>query len=215
MAVRILLVDDHDVVRSGVRAILGAQPEWEICAEAANGREAVEQAKKLKPDVVIMDISMPELNGIGATRHIMRELPKTEVLILTMYESERLVREVLDAGARGYVLKSDAMRDLVSAVDLLTQHKPAFTSKVSEMMLRGYLNGAAPKCAHDSRLSAREQEIVQLLAEGKSNKEVALALSISVKTAETHRTNLMRKLDLHSVADLTLYAVRNGIVQIY
>src|ERR1043166_1325807 len=110
MAVRILLVDDHDVVRSGVRAILGAQPEWEICAEAANGREAVEQAKKLKPDVVIMDISMPELNGIGATRHIMRELPKTEVLILTMYESERLVREVLDAGARGYVLKSDAMR---------------------------------------------------------------------------------------------------------
>src|ERR1043166_662105 len=111
MAVRILLVDDHDVVRSGVRAILGAQPEWEICAEAANGREAVEQAKKLKPDVVIMDISMPELNGIGATRHIMRELPKTEVLILTMYESERLVREVLDAGARGYVLKSDAMRD--------------------------------------------------------------------------------------------------------
>ncbi|PYT16707.1 MAG: DNA-binding response regulator [Acidobacteria bacterium] len=213
MAVRILLVDDHDVVRSGVRAILGAQPEWEICAEAANGREAVEQAKKLKPDVVIMDISMPELNGIGATRHIMRELPKTEVLILTMYESERLVREVLDAGARGYVLKSDAMRDLVSAVDLLTQHKPAFTSKVSEMMLRGYLNGAAPKCAHDSRLSAREQEIVQLLAEGKSNKEVALALSISVKTAETHRRRIMTKLNLRSVGELVRYAVRNGIVE--
>ena len=213
MAVRILLVDDHDVVRSGVRAILGAQPEWEICAEAANGREAVEQAKKLKPDVVIMDISMPELNGIGATSHIMRELPKTEVLILTMYESERLVREVLDAGARGYVLKSDAMRDLVSAVDLLTQHKPAFTSKVSEMMLRGYLNGAAPKCAHDSRLSAREQEIVQLLAEGKSNKEVALALSISVKTAETHRRRIMTKLNLRSVGELVRYAVRNGIVE--
>lgn len=213
---RILVADDHPVVRQGLRSILEAQPGWEVSAEATTGREAVQKAKQLKPDVVVLDISMPELNGLDAARQILKVAPRTEVLILTMHESEELVREVLDAGARGYVLKSDAGRDLVAAVEALRQHKPYFTSRVSELVLEGYLKGG-PRVeqagATRSRLTPREREIVQLLAEGKSNKEVAVVLGISVKTAETHRTNIMRKLDLHSLSDLVRYAIRNKIVQ--
>ena len=161
-----------------------------------------------------MDIGMPELNGLGATRQILKMLPGTEVLILTIHESESLVQEVLEAGARGFVLKSDAGSELIAAVDSMLQHKLAFTSRVSEIMLRGYLRGSHADRNDEARLTSREQEIVQLLAEGKSNKDVAAILRISVKTAETHRSHIMSKLKFHSMGELVRYAVRNGIIQV-
>jgi len=216
MAMRILVADDHEVVRRGLQALLEAHPGWEVSGEAADGREAVEKARQLKPDVVIMDISMPILNGLEATRQILKLNPTARVLILTMHESDQIVREVLDAGARGYVLKSDAGRDLVGAVEALRRYNSFFTSKVAEMVLDGYRDVSArsedDKQSHD-RLTPREREILQLLAEGKSSKEVAVQLGLSVSTAETHRTNIMRKLDLHSVSDLVRYAVRNNIIE--
>jgi len=215
--VRILVADDHEIVRQGLRALLEAQPGWQVVAEAIDGREALDKAKRLHPDVVVLDVSMPNLNGLEATRQIRKALPQTEVLILTMHDSEQLVREVLEAGARGYVLKSDAGRELVTAVESVRKSKPHFTSRVSEIVLDGYLNAGGRAEAYNVprtvRLSPREREIVQLLAEGKSNKEVAAALHISVKTAETHRTNLMRKLDLHSISELVRYAIRNKMVE--
>ena len=214
--VRILLADDHEIVRRGLQAILKAQTGWSVVAEAANGREAVDLARQLKPAVVILDISMPELNGLEATRQILKDVPQTEVLILTMHESEQVVREVLDAGARGYVLKSDAGQDLVAAVESLSRHKPFFTSKVAEMVLEGYRKTGATgskMTVPRNRLTPREREIVQLLAEGKSNKEVAVALGIGVKTAETHRANVMHKLNLQSLSDLVRYAIRNKIIE--
>jgi DNA-binding NarL/FixJ family response regulator len=211
---RILVADDHEVVRRGFRALLETRSDWQVCGEAVTGREAVEKAVQSKPDVVVMDISMPELNGLEATRQIVKTAPQTQVLILTMHDSEELVKEVLTAGARGYVLKSDAGRDLVAAVEAVRRRKPFFSSRVSEIVLDGYLNKDpdAPEPKR-SRLTPREREIVQLLAEGKSNKEIAVALNISVKTAETHRANIMNKLGLHSVTELVRYAVRNRIVE--
>jgi DNA-binding NarL/FixJ family response regulator len=218
MALRILVADDHEVVRRGLIALLQSQPDWEICGEAGDGREAVDKTQKLKPDVVILDIGMPSLNGLEATRQILKTNPHTRVLILTLHDSDQVVREVLNAGARGFLLKSDAARDLVAAVEALRRDKTYFTSKVAAMVLEGYLKnetGAAPVATPTrSRLTPREREIVQLLAEGKSTKEVAVALGLSVKTAETHRSNIMRKLELHSVSDLVLYAVRNNIVHV-
>ena len=213
--VRILVADDHDIVRQGLRALLEAQAGWEVCGEAATGREAVERARHEKPDVVVLDVSMPELNGLEAARQILQALPRTEILILTMHESEEMARQVLAVGVHGYVLKSDAARELVSAVEALAQHKPYFTTRVSQMVLEGYLKSEAGAELQPrfGRLTAREREVVQLLAEGKSNKEVAVRLGISVKTAEAHRGNIMRKLNLHSVAELVHYAVRNQIVQ--
>ena len=214
--VRILVADDHEIVRRGLRAILEAKPNWEVVAEAVTGREVVEQAKETTPDIAIIDVGMPELNGLEATRQLLKALPQTEVLILTMHESEQIVREVLDAGARGYVLKSDAGRDLVAAVEALCLHRTFFSSKISEMLLDSYLRHSDRTETSDGprgRLTAREREIVQLLAEGKSNKEVACALNISIKTAETHRTNIMNKLDLRSVTELVRYAVRNNMVE--
>ena len=213
---RILIADDHEVVRRGMRVLLESQPGWEVVGEAANGRQAVEMAMALRPDVVVLDITMPELNGLEATRQMREAVPQTQVLVLTVHESEQVAREVLDAGARGYVLKSDAGRDLIAAVDALRQHKPFFTSSVATMVLEGYLQGperAAPSEAPPRRLTSREREVVQLIAEGKTNKEVAETLGISVKTAEAHRTNVMRKLDLHSVSELVRYAVRNKMVE--
>lgn len=213
---RILLVDDHEIVRHGLRNLLSAQPGWEVCGEAADGREAVSQTETLKPDLVILDISMPRLNGLEATRRIRKISPKTSVLILTMHESQQVVRDVLDAGALGYVLKSDAGRDLVAAVDALRQHRTFFTSKVARMVLDGYLRTRlepARKVETRDPLTPREREIVQLIAEGKSTKEVAVELGVSVKTAETHRTNIMRKLEIHSVGELIRYALRNKIVE--
>ena len=166
--------------------------------------------------MIVLDVTMPELNGLEATRQILKAIPKAEVLILTMHESEKLVSEVLAAGAHGYILKADTPRLLVSAVESLAQHQPFFTGKVSEVLLSGYLNpgkigkGAAGPVPH---LTAREREIVHLLAEGKTNKEVAVALGVSVKTVDAHRANVMHKLDLHSVTDLVRYAIRNQIIE--
>jgi DNA-binding NarL/FixJ family response regulator len=218
MAFRILVADDHEVVRRGLCALLRGQPDWEVCGEAGNGREAVEQAMKLKPEVVILDIGMPNLNGLEATRQILKDNPRIKVLILTLHDSDQVVQQVLNAGARGFLLKSDAARDLVAAVEALRRDKIYFTPKVASMVLDGYLRRdqtAVPQeISGRSRLTPREREIVQLLAEGKSSKEVAVALGLSVKTAETHRSNIMRKLALHSVSDLVLYAVRNNIVHV-
>jgi DNA-binding NarL/FixJ family response regulator len=207
---RILIADDHEIVRRGLRALLETRPDWEVVGEAVTGRQAVEEARRLVPDVVIMDITMPEMNGLEATRQVRKEVPEIEVLVLSVHDSEQLVREVLEAGARGYVLKSDAGRDLVAAVESMCQHKPFFTAKVSEMMLEGFLRGGPAEAQKlPPALTAREREIVQLLAEGKSNKEAADVLGISVKTVETHRSHVMAKLNLHSMSDLVRYAVRN------
>lgn len=217
MPFRILIADDHEVVRRGLCALLRNHLEWEVCGEASDGREAVEQALILKPDVVVLDVGMPNLNGLEATRQILKAHPQTNILILTLHESDQLVQEVLNAGARGFLLKTDAARDLITAVEALRRNEIYLTPKVSAMVLDGYLRPdtlSTPEPHTRSRLTAREREIVQLLAEGRSSKEVAGALGVSVKTAETHRSNIMRKLDLHSVSDLVLYAVRNNIVQV-
>ena len=213
--VRIVIADDHELVRRGARALLESQPGWKVVGEASTGRQALEQVKTLKPDVVLMDISMPELNGLEATRQILKVVPRTQVLILTLHESEQVMRSVLEAGARGYILKSDAERKLLEAVEAVHQGRAFFTSKAATMVLEGYLRRGKLADADEllvCHLTARERQIVQLLAEGKSNKEVASMLGISVHTAETHRSNIMHKLDLHSLSDLTRYAIRNGIV---
>jgi len=216
MPLRILVADDHHVVRTGLRALLESKSGWQVCAEAANGREAVEKATALKPDVAVLDIGMPLLNGVEATRQIHKLSPQTEVLILTMHDSDLLVQEVLEAGARGYILKDDADRNLLAAVDALRRHKPFLSSRVSDVASKTGPptgEGQARERSYRSRLTPREREILQLLAEGKTNKEVAGILGISVKTAETHRANIMLKLDFHSVTDLVRYAVRNKIIQ--
>ena len=223
---RILIADDHEVARHGIRALLEGHAGWDVCAEAKDGREAVEFASTMSPDLILLDIGMPNLNGLEAARQILASSPETPILILTMHDSEQVVREVLRAGARGFLLKSDAGRDLVAAVEALQMKRTFFTTRVSQMVLEGYLDRENPDGpSQDSNekkedpatevLTSREREVIQLLAEGKTSKEVAVALRLSVKTAETHRTNLMRKLGLHSVADLTRYAVRNGIVQVF
>ena len=211
--VRILIADDHEVVRRGIAAQIAQRPDWEVVAEANNGRDAVELALRLEPTLIVLDLSMPELNGLEATRQIRRELSQTEVLIFTMHETEQLIREVLAAGARGYVLKSDAGRILMAALDTLLEGGSFFTPKVGRMVVDGYLRQPAPEEPGAGALSAREREIVQLLAEGKSNKEVAAALGITVKTAETHRGNIMRKCGFGSLADLVRYAIRNRIIE--
>jgi DNA-binding NarL/FixJ family response regulator len=212
---RILIADDHEVARKGIRALLESHAGWEVCGEARDGREAVEHASRLKPDVLLLDIGMPNLNGLDAARQILATTPEARILILTVHDSEQVVREVLATGARGFLLKSDAGRDLMAAVEAMQNRRTFFTPRVAQMLLDGYLRPQENETLEKRVLTPREREVIQLVAEGKTTKEVATALSLSVKTAETHRTNLMRKLDLHSIADLTLYAVRNGIVQVY
>jgi DNA-binding NarL/FixJ family response regulator len=212
---RILIADDHEVARKGIRALLESHAGWEVCGEARDGREAVEHASRLKPDVLLLDIGMPNLNGLDAARQILATTPEARILILTVHDSEQVVREVLATGARGFLLKSDAGRDLMAAVEAMQHRRTFFTPRVAQMLLDGYLRPQENETLEKRVLTPREREVIQLVAEGKTTKEVATALSLSVKTAETHRTNLMRKLDLHSIADLTLYAVRNGIVQVY
>ena len=217
MAFRILLADDHEVVRRGLCAILQDKTEWEVCGEAKDGIDAVEKAKRLKPDAAIIDIGMPNLNGLDATRQIVDALPQTKVLVLTLYDSDDMIQQVLNAGARGFLLKSDAGRNLVAAVEALRRSGTYFTSKVAEMVRDGYLKRNTEPvllASKRTRLTFRERQLVQLLAEGKSTRQAALALGMSVKTAETHRSNVMRKLQLHSISELVLYAVRNRIVQI-
>ena len=216
-ALRILIVDDHPVMRRGVRTILEARPQWTVCGEAATGREAVDQAKRLKPDVVVMDLTLPELSGLDATRQILRDAPTTEVLVLTMHDSEDVVQEVLQAGARGYVLKSDADRSLVDAVESLGRHTPFFTATVAELVLDGYIrqsDGEGPFTGEAASVTSREREIIQLIAGGKSSKAIAEQLGISVKTVEAHRTNIMRKLQMHSVTQLVRYAIRHHLTEI-
>jgi DNA-binding NarL/FixJ family response regulator len=215
ISARILIADDHELVREGIRKVLAVRTDWQICAEAENGREAVELSERHQPNVSILDFSMPELNGLEATRKIRELCPNTEVLVLTMHDTDRLVREILAAGAKAFVMKSDAARLLIHAVEALLQHKPFFTGRVSELVLAGFLdpNERATAPGESLQLTPREREIVQLVAEGKSNKEIADTLTISVKTVETHRAKIMSKLDLRAVADLVRYAIRNGIIQ--
>jgi DNA-binding NarL/FixJ family response regulator len=213
---RILVADDHDLLRRGVKTLLLSHAGWEVCGEANTGREAVTKSEELKPDIVILDIGMPDLNGMEAARRIRKASANTEILILSMHYSDQLVREIVDAGVRGYIVKSDSDRDLISAVETLANHKPFFAPQVTEVILGRFNTGGPVKEVPDlirERLTAREREIVQLLAEGKSSKEVASSLGISVKTAETHRANVMHKLEIHNVSELVRYAVRNQIVE--
>jgi DNA-binding NarL/FixJ family response regulator len=219
MKLRILIADDHEVVRRGLSSLLQAQEGWEVCAEASDGREAVEKAKLLKPDCVILDIGMPNLNGLAATRQLTQHDPNLKIIVLTITDSDHVIREALDAGARGFVLKSDAVRDLVSAIEALQRGQMFFTPRVNEMVLAGFLEKgtAVPRSVLPKfpNLTPREREVIQLLAEGKSSKEVATLLNLSTKTAETHRSNIMRKLGFHSIRDLVLYAVKNDIIQVH
>ena len=218
MKLRILVADDHEVVRRGLCTLLQSHEGWEICGEANDGREAVEKAKQLKPDVVILDVGMPNLNGLAAARQLIQQNPQQRVIVLTITDSDQVIREALDAGARGFVLKSDAARDLVSAVEALQRNRMFFTPRVNDMVLAGFLdkgqNGSNGDSQKSPTLTPREREVIQLLAEGKSSKEVACLLNLSTKTAETHRSNIMRKLDIHSIRDLVVYAVKNEIIQV-
>jgi DNA-binding NarL/FixJ family response regulator len=211
--IRILIADDHELIRRGLVSALADRPDWSIVAEAADGRQACELAARLAPDIAVLDLTMPELNGLDATREIRAATPKTRILIVTAHESEQLIRDVLDAGAMGYVLKSDAGRVLVQAIEALLDERPFFTSKVARVVLDGYLRSGEDSVTQAAvALSPRERQIVQLLAEGSNNKEVARALQLSVKTVETHRSNIMRKMEFGSLADLVRYAIRNKIV---
>jgi DNA-binding NarL/FixJ family response regulator len=216
-ALRILVADDHDLMRRGLKALVESHSGWEICAEAHTGWEAVAKAEELKPDIAILDITMPELNGLEAARRIRKGSPRTEILVLSVHYSDKLIRDILETGVRGYIVKSDSDRDLVVALEALANHKPFFTPRATELMLHNITAGNGNRFDEietvRDRLTPREREIVQLLSEGKSSKEVASALSISVKTAETHRANIMRKLGIHSVSELVRYAVRNQIVE--
>ncbi len=210
---RVLTADDHEAVRRGIQDVIKSDPAFEVCGEAADGWEAVEKAKQLKPDIVVMDINMPGLNGLEATRQITKEAPGTEVLVLTVYDSEQLIEQLLRSGARGYLLKSDAAADLLMAIRSLAQRRPYFSAKVARVVLRGYLDARTGDAESAQPLTARERQIVQLLAEGKSSKEVAAIQGIAIKTAEAHRSNLMRKLDLHSICDIVHYAIRNQMIE--
>jgi DNA-binding NarL/FixJ family response regulator len=204
----ILIADDHAVVRSGLRALLSEQPNWQVVAEAADGKEAVAQVLKTAPDVAIIDYSLPILNGVEVTRQVRQRSPGTEVIIFTMHDNNNLIRDLLKAGALGYLLKSDAKRLLLTAVETVAEHKPFFTGMVSETLLQFFLTNA-----NDSPLTTRERSVVQLISEGHTNKKIASILHISVKTVETHRTAAHRKLNLRSTADLVRYAIRNRIVE--
>ena len=212
---RILVADDHGLVRRGARALLQSRRGWKVVGEAANGREAVQKAIELKPDVAIVDIGMPELDGVEATRQIREAVPDTKVLVLTMHESDQMVRRALDAGARGYLLKSDLTECLAKAVKAVSEGKRFLTPKVSEIVLEGFLETRSRHRRGEragARTTPREIEIIRLLAEGKTNKEIAAALAITVRTVETHRAKIMLKLGLHSLTELIHYAIRHKIV---
>lgn len=210
MALRILVADDYELVRRGICSILESQPGWTICGEASDGFQAVQMAKQLQPDIIVLDIGMPGLNGLDATRRILEQNHDQRVLVLTVNNSERLIQEVLSAGARGFVLKSDAAHDLVNAVQALERHRTFFTPKIQEVLD----NYFAPSNLNSIPvLTLREREVLELIAQGKTTREVAMALGCSVKTAETHRNNFMQKLHLHSASEVVLYAIRNQIIR--
>jgi DNA-binding NarL/FixJ family response regulator len=218
MKLRILLADDHELIRRGLCALLQKHEGWEVCGEASDGRQTIEMARQLKPDVVIVDIGMPHLNGLDTTRQLLQHDPNFKVIVLTITDSDQVIREALDAGARGFVLKSDAARDLVAAVEALQNKRMFFTPRVNDLVLAGFLEKGHAISRNEApdlpTLTAREREVTQLLAEGKSSKEVAVLLNLSTKTVETHRRNIMRKLNLHSIRDLVVYAIKNNIIQI-
>jgi len=212
---RILIADDHDLIRRGVRDLLAARSGWQVVGEACNGAEAVQKAVSLKPDIAILDFSMPDLNGPGAAAQIAEKVPETGVVVLTMHDSEQVMREVLQSGARGLVLKSDADCDLLEAVEAVARKRHFFTTRLSELVLGGYLAGPTTKDKMKSKvaqLTERECEVVRLLADGMSSKEAATRLQISIRTVESHRINISRKLGVNSIAKLVHYAIRHGIV---
>ncbi len=211
---RVLLADDHGVVRKGLRFILEQEPDFEVAGEAGDGREAVRMARELAPDVIVMDIAMPQLNGIDATAQIVKQNPRTQVLILSMHNDETYLLRALEAGARGFLLKDTAEEDLVRAVRVAAQGKPFFSPAIAQALLEDYMRNLQQRNQQDSYslLTDREKEVLQLLAEGRSNKEVAQLLNLSVYTVETHRTRIMQKLDLHNTAEIVLYAVRKKII---
>jgi DNA-binding NarL/FixJ family response regulator len=212
--IRVLVADDHETIRNGIRFIVSTMPGWEICGEASDGRQAVDLAIALKPAIVVMDMGMPGLNGLEATRQIRKRSPGTEVLAFTGTEEEKLIHQMFDAGARGYLLKTDRRETIQEALCALAQHKSYFTPTVSEVLFAKFLHGKenVSSGAEPGRLTEREREIVQLVAEGKSNKDVAAMLGISIKTAETHRAAVMKKLNLESLSALVRYAIRNNII---
>jgi DNA-binding NarL/FixJ family response regulator len=215
-AFRILVADDHPVFRFGVCSLLGSHEGWEICGQVADGRDAVEKCQQLRPDLLILDICMPKLNGMDAAQQILKNNPAQKILVLTDVRSEQVVRDCLDAGVRGWVFKVDGTDDLIAAVEALQRNRSSFSSRVSDLIMDCYLKRqrGGPDAAQAPRLSPREREVVQLVAEGKTSKEVAVILNLAVKTVDTHRSNLLVKLRLHSIAELVLYAVRNEIVHV-
>ena len=213
-AARILIADDHDVVRKGLRALVQEEPSWQVVADVQDGRSAVAKTQELKPDIAILDIAMPSLNGLDATKQIMKVNPDTKVLILTMHDSEQLIQHVLNAGARGYLMKTDAGHDLVVAIRALLLGQTFFTQKVAQIVLDTFTGKKTTTTEGEIQsLTAKEREVAQLLAEGKSSKEAADVLKVSTKTLETHRSNIMRKLGCHSVTDVVRYAIRNHLAQ--
>jgi DNA-binding NarL/FixJ family response regulator len=214
MPIRILLADDHTIVRQGLRKILEESRDWQVVGEAGNGRDAVRLALDLQPDVAILDIGMPLLNGIEAARQIARRLPDTRILILSMHSDEAYIIQALEAGAKGYLLKDTADADLLGAVAAVTRGKSFFSPAVARVMLDDYVRRLRDRGMVDryDTLSEREREIFQLIAEGKTNKEIAEILGVSPSTIETHRGHIMEKLDVHSAVEMVLYAVRKGII---
>ena len=214
---RILVADDHPVFRFGLCSLLRSHESWEVCGEATDGRDAVEKYRELRPDLVIFDVAMTQLNGVDAARQILKHNSEQRVLVLTSVESEHVIRDCVAAGVRGWIFKSEGTKDLVCAVEAMQQHRSTFSARVSTLILDGYLqrSGIRSPAPKTPSLTPREREVVQLLGEGRVSKEVAVMLNISVKTTETHRSNIMRKLKLHSVAELVLYAVKNEIVHVH
>jgi len=212
----IFVADDHPVFRFGLRSLLGSHEGWEVCGESADGRDTVKKCRQLKPDLLILDICMPELNGLDAAKQILKHNPDQIILIVTAVDSEQVVRDCLEAGVRGWVFKSDETGDLMTAVEALQRGKTFFSSRVSDLIMDGYKRyRIVPAASSVAKLSPREREVVQLVCEGKASKEIATMLNMSLATAETHRSNILRKLDLHSIAELVLYAVRNEIVHVH
>jgi DNA-binding NarL/FixJ family response regulator len=215
-AFRILVADDHPIFRYGLTSLLGSHDGWEVCGQAADGRDAVEKCRDLKPDLLILDICLPILNGVDTARQILKRNPAQAILILTAVDSEQAIRDCLEAGVRGWVFKSDGTEDLTTAVEAMQRCKSIFSPRVSDLIMDGYKRHRVdPDAARLPKLSPREREVVQLVSEGKASKEVAAILSVTLATAETHRSNIMRKLKLHSIAELVLYAVRNEIVHVH
>jgi len=215
-AFRILLADDHPVFRMGVCSLIRSHQAWEVCGEADDGRDAITKCMQLNPDLLILDICMPKLNGVDAARQILKHNPKQKILVLTNVESEQVVRDCLEAGVRGWVYKSDRADELKLAIEEMQVGNSTFSSRISDLILVGYQNfhGGQPAVGIRARLTPRERQVVQLVSEGKTSKEIAMLMGVGVKTAESHRSNIMIKLNLHSAVDLVMYAIRNGIVPV-